>query len=111
MKSERAIAQPCPCHSFGKEQKSILLFVALFVKSKREICSLSLFLKEQKSDLLFVALFQGWAIALSLFPFFLKRASRSDLLFRSFQKELQGAIRSFALFKKSDKEQFALLRF
>ena len=31
--------------------------------------------------------------------------------FRSFQKEQQGAIRSFALFKKSKKEQFTLSLF
>ena len=33
------------------------------------------------------------------------------LLFCSFQKERQGAIRSFALFKKSEKERFAPLLF
>ena len=32
-------------------------------------------------------------------------------LFRSFQKERQGAIRSFALFKKSKKERFTLSLF
>ena len=45
---------------------------------------------------------QGWAIALSLFR---------SLLFSSFQKEQQGAIRTFTLFHKSKKERFALLLF
>ena len=44
--------------SFGKERKSNPLCVALFVKSKRAICSLLLVLKEQKGNSLFVALFK-----------------------------------------------------
>ena len=56
-KSERAI------HSF-------CALSALFVKSKRAICSFTLFLKEQKSDLLFGALF--------------KTAKERFALFRSF---------------------------
>ena len=47
------------------------------------------------------------SFALSLFRSFAFRSS----LFCSFQKELQGAICSFALFQKSEKEQFALSLF
>ena len=50
---------------------------------------------------------QGWAIALLLFRSFTLRT----LLFRSFQKEQQGVIRSFALFQKNEKERFALSLF
>ena len=46
-------------------------------------------------------------LALSLFS---KRAPKSDLFFRSFQKEQNRAIRSFALYQKSDKERFALIK-
>ena len=93
--------------SFCKEQKNELLFCALLEKSKRANRSFLLFLKrakerrakERKSDcptLLF------YRVGQSLF--------RSSL-FCSFQKELQGAICSFALFKKSEQERFTLSLF
>ena len=49
------------------------------------------------SEIIIDAIKQGWAIALSLCC--------------SLQKERQGAIGSFALFRKSKKEQFALSLF
>ena len=50
-------------------------------------------------EIIIDAIKQGWAIVFLLFALLLfsKRAPRSNLLFRSFQKEQKRAIRSFAL--------------